>query len=212
MKKFISAFILRFLPAQQPSAVVVEARESMRRAWESVANRLPAQFPTLTLPKMPVISMPKITLPVMPSLVPQFGRFFSGLSTLVLAQGQLQSFAVFCHVVAGDMAEGPVDAKIELADAPTGERPDRSGMILTATPADQGQAGLTAAVTRRQDLFAQAGTDSIAICRAAVGAPGILPDSDGENLPAARPTGSRALADCWLRANERSQRPPPVVA
>ncbi len=100
---------MRALPALQPPAFMSDASESVRRAWAavsaSVTGYLPTEMPTL--PRLPALSLPKISLPQVPAISPPLGRFFSSLTTLMFAPGQIHGLAIYYQVATRNMICDP---------------------------------------------------------------------------------------------------------
>lgn len=104
---------MRVLPALQPPAFMSDAGESVRKAWAamsaSVAGYLPTEMPPL--PRLPALTMPNFRLPQRPTISPPLGRFFSSLSVLIFAPGQIHGMAIYYQVATGDLtgaaAAGP---------------------------------------------------------------------------------------------------------
>jgi hypothetical protein len=86
-----------------------DASESVRRAWAavsaSVTGYLPTEMPTL--PRLPALSLPKISLPQVPAISPPLGRFFSSLTTLMFAPGQIHGLAIYYQVATRNMICDP---------------------------------------------------------------------------------------------------------
>jgi hypothetical protein len=122
---------MRALPALQPPAFMSDASESVRRAWAavsaSVTGYLPTEMPTL--PRMPALSLslPKLSLPQVPTISPPLGRFFSSLTTLMFAPGQIHGLAIYYQVATRNMICDP-DA------GPRVEWVDDAAALATAQP------------------------------------------------------------------------------
>ncbi len=140
MKRFLSAMLMRALPALQPPAFVSDAGDSVRRAWAavsaSVTGYLPTELPAL--PRLPTLSLPKISLPQVPAISPPLGRFFSSLTTLMFAPAQIHGLAIYYQVATRNMICDP-DA------GPRVEWADDAALQASARPAPAFRAGLTAA-------------------------------------------------------------------
>ncbi|OAI42878.1 hypothetical protein AYO41_03250 [Verrucomicrobia bacterium SCGC AG-212-E04] len=115
---------MRVLPAVQPPAFMSDAGESVRKAWAamsaSVAGCLPTEMPPL--PRLPNLSLPQLNLPSFrlpqrPTISPPLGRFFSSLSTLMFAPGQIHGMAIYYQVATFDMVSAASDGpRVECVD------------------------------------------------------------------------------------------------
>jgi hypothetical protein len=154
VKRFLSALLMRALPALHPPAFMSDASESVRRAWAavsaSVTSYLPTELPTLprlpnlprlpslSLPSLPSLSLPKFSLPQVPTISPPLGRFFSSLTTLMFAPGQIHGLAIYYQVATGSM----------ICDADAGPRVewvDGSAPRVASRPAPTFRAALSGA-------------------------------------------------------------------
>ncbi|MBS0659425.1 MAG: hypothetical protein JSR82_14385 [Verrucomicrobia bacterium] len=231
MKRFLSALILRFLPALQPPAVMLDARDSLKRALAAVSSRLPSEMPAfqlprlpeLTLPRLPELSLPKLpelsmprlkfpALPEMPSMpsmpsMAGLGRFLSGLSisTLVFAPGQLQGIAAFCHFAAGDLTPQADVPRTEQISTDPGRAPSllRSAVRLLECVWDRLETGARAwrPVLLAGAPRADALPPAAPLPRRVVAAELAWPAPQAESV-----------AEVWFEDCERGQRPPPVLA
>jgi hypothetical protein len=140
VKRFLSALLMRALPALQPPAFMSDAGESVRRAWAavsaSVTGYLPTEMPTL--PRMPTLSLPKISLPQVPAISPPLGRFFSSLTTLMFAPAQIHGLAIYYQVATRNLICDP-DA------GPRVEWVDDAAALAAARPAPNFRAALAGA-------------------------------------------------------------------
>ena len=139
---------MRVLPALQPPAFMSDAGESVRKAWAamsaSVAGYLPTELPPL--PRLPALTLPSFRLPQRPTIPPPLGRFFSSLSVLIFAPGQIHGMAIYYQVATGDLkgaaADGPRVEFLDVAAVPWS-----SGPVVSVQP-DSAAAPAHAAVTR----------------------------------------------------------------
>lgn len=120
---------MRVLPALQPPAFMSDAGESVRRAWAamsaSVSGYLPSEMPPL--PKLPVMTLPSFRLPQRPTISPPLGRFFSSLTTLMFAPGQIHGMAIYYHVATRELVSaasaGPLVECVDVAAVPWSSGP-----------------------------------------------------------------------------------------
>ena len=196
--------------------MMLDARDSIRRAWAAVSDRLPSEMPAFHLPKLPELHLPKLKLPTLPSMpempampsMAALGRFLSGLSisTLVFAPGQLQGIAAFCHFAAGDLAPQPDVPRVEQIT------PDMHGRSMAQWSASR--------------LNPVAGV-ALRIEAPKAWQPSVLDFSESANaMPPQAPAPAAVVAlvqnwpeprvgfssVVWSEACERGQRPPPVLA
>lgn len=213
MKRFLSALILRFLPTLQPPAVMLDARESIRKAWAAVSDRLPTEMPVFTLPKLPEITLPRLKLPALPAMpempampsMSALGRFFSGLSisTLIFAPGQLQGIAAFCHFAAGDLAPQADTPRIEQIAS---DLPVRAADVACEVSIDRAWASIRPAAWR----IAAALETSIAADAMPLAVP--APEAVAALALAWPEPREETISNSWSEACERGQRPPPGMA
>ena len=145
--------LMRALPAMEPPAFMSDAGDSVRRAWASVSatvtGYLPTEMPTLpTLPRLPALSLPKISLPQVPAISPPLGRFFSSLTTLMFAPGQIHGLAIYYQVATRNMICDPdAGPRVEWADDATVQPPAKAAPVFHASlaGAPSSHAGVTMA-------------------------------------------------------------------
>lgn len=196
--------------------MMVDARESIRRAWAAVSDRLPSEMPAFHLPKLPELHLPKLKLPTLPSMpempampsISALGRFLSGLSisTLVFAPGQLQGIAAFCHFAAGDLAPQPDVPRVEQTTPDTRSRP-----ILAHWEGPQLAVGLVAIRSEAPKAWL---TRVASVTEAACALPAPQPAPRAVvALALSWPAPQEKFSSVsWREACERGQRPPPGLA
>jgi len=153
VKRYLSALLMRALPTVQPPAFMSDASESVRRAWAavsaSVTEYLPTELPSLPrLPRLPALSLPKISLPQVPAISPPLGRFFSSLTTLMFAPGQIHGLAIYYQVAMRNMICDPdAGPRVEWVDEADLRMVDQKAPAFRATLSDSPQPAV-AGVTR----------------------------------------------------------------
>ncbi len=214
VKAFLSAFLLRVLPALDRRAAMTGvfegAMDSVRRAWaavaESVAARMPERLPHFTLPTLP------FSLPSLPSFsTPPLGRVMSSLGTMMLAPAQLHGLAAYYHLATGDLAPPSVAPAVFVAGDCSAAEP----RLPTANArADSGPCLASAAVLGTSWVAPVLALDLPGLPLTAAAA---LPPSRQELLadPAAGVADHLRICrrgDTWQQEAERGQRPPPAAA
>lgn len=142
---------MRVLPTLQPPAFMSDAGESVRKAWAamsaSVAGCLPTEMPPM--PRLPALTMPSFRLPQRPTMSPPLGRFFSSLSVLMFAPGQIHGMAIYYQVATGELVraadEGPRVECLDVAALPWSSGP----VVEVTTDATSASAHAPFAVARR---------------------------------------------------------------
>jgi hypothetical protein len=193
-----------------------DASESVRRAWAavsaSVSGYLPTEMPAL--PRLPTLSLPKISLPQVPAISPPLGRFFSSLTTLMFAPGQIHGLAIYYQVATRNMICDPdAGPRVEWVDDAATQR------LAQKTPTFRAAlAGAPSAPTRvTMSRFDNAATRSVASAMALL-LPGsaALPAPEFLELTALGPLNGPErehwvdLAAQGMRV--RGQLPPPAAA
>ncbi len=203
---------MRVLPTLQPPAFMSDAGESVRKAWAamsaSVAGCLPTEMPPM--PRLPALTMPSFRLPQRPTISPPLGRFFSSLSVLMFAPGQIHGIAIYYQVATGELvraaANGPRVECLDVAALPWSSDP----VVNVRPDANPASAHSPAAVARRVRDWRPAGGMLIDLVFAAAVMP-VAPEFVEVTTALAGVAESRKhwvdLAAQGMRV--RGQRPPP---